>query len=83
MTKKEFDKLENDEKLVVIYWRIIDFPKELEIREIADRSRLSEQFVLNTIKKINYNFRLKLELFSLKKDLDDMRKLIYWKANNT
>lgn len=64
LLKKEFDKLPNNEKLIIIYWRIIDYPRELSVAEISKRLTIEQGFILKTIKEFNKNCRAKVELFS-------------------
>jgi len=69
MIKQELDKLSNDEKLIIIYWRIIDYPRVLSVEEIASRLKFTPQSISDTIKKFNHNIRLKLEIIAEQKEL--------------
>ena len=69
MIKQELDKLSNDEKLIIIYWRIIDYPRVLSVEEIALRLNFTPEFISETIKKFNHNVRLKLEIIAQQKEL--------------
>jgi len=69
MIKKEFDKLSNNEKLIIIYWRVYATPRVLSADEIAKILYLDYQFVLDTIKKFQHNVRLKLELEAFKNNI--------------
>jgi predicted DNA-binding transcriptional regulator len=83
MIKKELEKLSNDEKLIIIYWRIIEYPRQLRVDEIAKRLKYPPEYVLNSIKKFNHNIRLKLEMESIRSDLKELRGFIYWEQRNS
>jgi hypothetical protein len=82
MLKQELDKLSNDEKLIIIYWRIIDYPRVLSAGEIQQRLNCLPSDVETAIKKFNHNIRLKLEVASLQKEcrtlLEKTYKDSYW-----
>lgn len=78
MIKKELEKLTNDEKLIIIYWRIIDCPKQLSVEEIVKRLKYPTEYVQSSIKKFNRNIRLKLEIEAQKKECIKLIQNTYW-----
>lgn len=67
MLKKELGKLTNDEKLIIIYWKIIECPRQLSVDEISKCLKYPPEYIQNAIRKFKHNVRIRLELDQLKK----------------
>jgi hypothetical protein len=78
MLKKELLKLTPEERDVIYLWRILSYPRTLSVEEIQKvASAHSVEFIENTIKKFNYNCRLRLEVYQHNKNLGQAFGLIF------
>ncbi len=79
MIKKELLKLTPEERDVIFLWRIACYPKTITAENIVKQTKgqHSLEFIEKTIKKFNYNCRLRLEVYQHNKNLGQAFGLIF------